>query len=616
LRRTHAELTEVAAERNALTGIWKHPLGMESLRPKRELKRRARRLKNQLGRFRRNLREGGLTVPSASREIVRIGYYNTLREPIEWAREFRDARRLAPITPSVAGNRALTPGGPQDYEVGLLWQDVLSEDRSGERGFQLDSRKLAIRAGAITEQLDATARLAGTDPAFRQNLAHVNGRARELSGWIPRIPGPVDPVVPAADNIVLHLVKESRPFFSNGFTSRSHENFKAEKSAGLEPVVLTEPGFPRSVVGDAFEPVEDFEGIVHHRLDTGIGYGTVPSDRWLEDFTWLAYRKVRQIRPAAIHVSSGRRGFETALVALALKAKTGIPVVYEVRSFFESNWTSETEVEDDSEIFRRRVAVENLCMLEADHVLTLGTAMRDELVSRGVPQEKISLVPNGVNLENFSPGQRDPDLAARHGITMPTFGYVSNMDHYREGQELLVRAAALLQARGIQAQCVLVGGGGRVTELKELAAALKVSDRVVFTGPVPHEKVPDYYRLIDVFVVPRVRERAATYVTPLKPFEAMVLERPVVVSNLPALAEIVDAPHRGLLFEPEDHASLADVVQELLQDPEKRNRLGRAGRDWVVAERQWKHNGPRYRAVFESVITRARRDAAATTEGA
>ncbi|HRO30942.1 glycosyltransferase family 4 protein [Citricoccus sp.] len=606
----------MTAERNALTALWKHPLGVESLRPKRELRRRARKLREHLVRFRGSVRAGELSLPAAGRTLARIGYYNTLREPVEWARDLRQVRRLAAAGPSVAGNQALAPQGPEGYGVGLLWRDVLGEDLGGDRAFELASRRLAIRAGAITEQLDATARLAGTDPAFRQNLAQVNGRARELSGWFPRIPGPVDPVTPAADNIVLHLVKESRPFFSNGFTSRSHENFKAEKAAGLEPVVLTEPGFPRSVVGDAFAPVEDFEGIVHHRLDTGIGYGTVPSDRWLEDFAWLAYRKVREIRPAVIHVSSGRRGFETALVALALKAKTGIPVVYEVRSFFESNWTSETEVEDDSEIFRRRVAVENVCMREADHVLTLGTAMRDELVSRGVPPERISLVPNGVNLENFSPGERDEDLASRHGITMPTFGYVSNMDHYREGQELLVRAAALLQERGVRAQCVLVGGGDRVTELKGLAAALKVSDRVVFTGPVPHERVPDYYRLIDVFVVPRVRERAATYVTPLKPFEAMVLERPVVVSDLPALAEIVDAPHRGLLFEPEDHVSLADVVQGLLADPAERARLGRAGRDWVEAERQWKHNGPRYRTVFESVITRARRRATATTEGA
>jgi phosphatidylinositol alpha-1,6-mannosyltransferase len=419
-----------------------------------------------------------------------------------------------------------------------------------------------------------------------------------------------------ADNLVLHLVKESRPYFSNGFTSRSHENFKAEKAAGLDPVVLTEPGFPRSVAGDDFPSVEDFEGIVHHRLDTGIDYARVPSDRWLEDFAWLAYRKVREIRPAVIHVSSGRRGYETALVALALKEKTGLPVVYEVRSFFEGNWTSETAIEDTSEVYRRRTAVENMCMQEADAVLTLGQAMKAELVSRGIPEDKIGIVPNGVNVENFVPAPVDRELMDRYGITMPTFGYVSNMDHAREGQEYLIRAAALLKRRDVQAQCILVGGGQRIAQLKTLVHELGVQDRVVFTGHIDHSEVSAHYNLIDVFVVPRIRERAASYVTPLKPFEAMAMRRPVVASNLPALAEIVDPPHRGRLFEPEDAASLADAVAGLLADPGLRDELGAAGRAWIEEERQWKHNGPRYRRVFEDVMARAARPAPDHTEGA
>ena len=85
--------------------------------------------------------------------------------------------------------------------------------------------------------------------------------------------------------------------------------------------------------------MEVYDGIEHRRLDTGVDYSAVPADRWQEDFAWLAWQQVRQLRPDVIHVSSGRRGFETALVALALKEKTGIPVVYEVRSFFEANWT-------------------------------------------------------------------------------------------------------------------------------------------------------------------------------------------------------------------------------------------------------------------------------------
>jgi glycosyltransferase involved in cell wall biosynthesis len=140
-----------------------------------------------------------------------------------------------------------------------------------------------------------------------------------------------------------------------------------------------------------------------------------------------------------------------------------------------------------------------------------------------------------------------------------------------------------------------------VETLKGLAARHGIEDRVIFTGPVDHTEIADLYGLIDVFVVPRVRERAAVYVTPLKPFEAMAMERPVLVSDLPALTEIVAAPERGHTFVAEDVPSLARAVSGLLDDPVERERLGRAGRAWIEAERQWKHNGPRYAEVFEQV---------------
>jgi phosphatidyl-myo-inositol dimannoside synthase len=549
-------------------------------------------------------------------QLLRIGYANTVEEPRQWVSRVKGVQRRAGRT-SLGGAKVLTgAGSPADYAVKNVWRQVLEPVRGHDRDYQLAARQLAIRTGQLTEQMVVTSQLARRDPSFRQVLAQSQGRARELSGWIPRIPGPREWIEPAADNLVVHLVKESRPYFSNGFTSRSHENFKAEKAAGLDPVVITEPGFPRSVAGGGFPHVEEFEGIVHHRLDAGIDYANVPSDRWLEDFAWMAYRKVREIRPAVIHVSSGRRGYETALVALALKEKTGIPVVYEVRSFFEGNWTSETAIEDASEVYRRRVAVENMCMQEADAVLTLGEAMKGELVSRGIPEAKIGIVPNGVNLENFIPAPQDPELLERYRITMPTFGYVSNMDHKREGQEYLIRAAHVLKQRGVEAQCIIVGGGQRIEHMKALVRELGLQDRVRFTGHIDHAEVSSHYNLIDVFVVPRIRERAASYVTPLKPFEAMALGRPVVASNLPALAEIVDPPHRGRLFEPEDAAGLADAVAELLADPGLRDELGAAGRSWIENERQWKHNGPRYRRVFEDVIARAVRPAPDHTEGA
>ena len=110
------------------------------------------------------------------------------------------------------------------------------------------------------------------------------------------------------------------------------------------------------------------------------------------------------------------------------------------------------------------------------------------------------------------------------------------MDHYREAQETLV--ARLRRAEGGRARRALRPRGWTARAaamLEELAESLGVADRVHFTGGVDHDEVTDYYSLIDVFVVPRTRERAAIHVTPLKPFEAMSLGIPVVVSDLPAL---------------------------------------------------------------------------------
>lgn len=619
----HDELTELTAERAARS--WRVealtldvPGGVAG-----SLKGRAREIRRRGVTVVKDALSGRLGPTAAVREAARIAFDQVGSVPREALAEMQRLRRRSRGR-QLAGAGPLLAIDPADFEGprAQLWLDLLA-DRYAARGEEdpayrayLDElRRLASAAGALSTSLDTVSQSVHGAPRLKGALSVVNGRAAELSGWLPRIPGGFERVEPAGRKVVLHLVKESRPYFSNGFTSRSHENFKAEQAAGWTPVVLTEPGFPRSVVGDDFEKVEVYDGIEHRRLDTGVDYSAVPADRWQEDFAWLAWQQVRTIRPDVIHVSSGRRGFETALVALALKEKTGIPVVYEVRSFFEANWTPNLELEESGEIFRRRMEVETRCMLAADHVLTLGTAMRDEIVSRGVPAQKVSLVPNAVNLANFVPGPRDAGLAARFGITMPTFGYVSNMDHRREGQELLIEAAVRLKERGIEAQCVLVGGGARVETLKGLAARWDIEDRVVFTGPVDHTEVSALYDLIDVFVVPRIHERAAVYVTPLKPFEAMAMERPVLVSDLPALAEIVQAPERGHTFVAGDVDSLADAVAGLLADPGERERLGAAGRSWIEAERQWKHNGPRYVEVYERVQTRAAGAAAGARAG-
>lgn len=611
LVRVHDELTRLTERSLAAAGRLEAlgvdvPGGLEAV-----LERRLKAARKDLGRIRRDVRARRATPAGAARRALRVLARHGVLAPREALGEFLRLRREG-LRPSVAGAGPLFMApGELDSERARIWVSVLGERYAHEPehyAYLERLRALALRAGQLSTSLDTTDGLASSrpGPALERARRDVNGRMAELSGWLPRIPGPVEPVVPRGERVVLHLVKESRPYLSNGFTSRSHANMLAEREAGWTPVVLTEPGFPEGLTTDRPADVEHVDGIEHRRILTGVDYTRVPFDAWLEDFAQLALPHVRRVRPDVLHASSGRRGYETALVALALKQKTGLPLVYEVRSFFEANWTPDLALEEHSEVFRRRREVETRCMLAADRVLTLGEAMRTEIVSRGVPADRVDVVPNGVRLDAFVPAPRDPDLAAAHGITMPTFGYVSNMDHPREGQELLIRAARRFKDAGRRAQCVLVGGGRRMEELRDLARELAVEDRVVFTGAVDHTEVAGLYGLIDVFVVPRIDERAARYVTPLKPFEAMAMRRPVVVSDLPALREIVAAPARGHVFAAGDQAALAETVARLLDDDAERARLADAGRAWVEAERQWSHNGPRYDRAYLAAIEHAR----------
>jgi len=163
-----------------------------------------------------------------------------------------------------------------------------------------------------------------------------------------------------------------------------------------------------------------------------------------------------------------------------------------------------------------------------------------------------------------------------------------------------LEAAASLRKRGRSFKLLLVGDGRDRDALVEQARRLGLDDgTLVMPGRVPNDEIAHYYSLIDAFVVPRTADRVSSLVTPLKPFEAMAMERALVVSDLPPLREIVTPGETGLLFRPQDAADLAAVLEGLLDDEALRVRLGRQAREWVTAERTWAQNGQRYRTLYE-----------------
>jgi len=448
-----------------------------------------------------------------------------------------------------------------------------------------------LRATLTAEQTLLTAPPPGQSMivASSGHIAPVSGHDHETAREAPA------PHVPGR---VLHLVTDALPTTSAGYTIRTHEIALAQREAGLDPHVATRTGYPVTQGSIDGRRLVVLDGVPYHRLlpwRMPGGPSAGPSERGLE----LAAALTRQLRPAVLHAASN---FANARLALALGERYGLPVVYEVRGFWEDTWLSRYPDNNKlaaSELYQRNRDLETRCMLAADLVVTLGEAMRDEIAARGVPREKILIVPNAVSAEFLQPLPDATTLREELGIKPDeqVVGEVTSLVPH-EGIGTLLEATAILRARGVPVRALIVGDGPERAALQRQAAQAGLAEAAVFTGRVPASKVRQFHALLDVFVVPRTPDRVCQLVTPLKPVEAMASGLCVVTSEVKALTEIVKHEVTGMQTVPQDPVSLADCLEQLLYSPDIRRKLGDNAREWVARDRTWANHAARYRDAY------------------
>jgi glycosyltransferase involved in cell wall biosynthesis len=454
------------------------------------------------------------------------------------------------------------------------------------------ARRLRATLAAEQALLAAPPRGQSMIMASSGQIAPVSGHDHETGHGSPAayVPGRV-----------LHLVTDALPTTSAGYTIRTHEIAVAQREAGLDPHVATPCGYPVTQGRLDGRRLVELDGMPYHRLlpwhmPAGpAGPSTAPSPRGLE----LAAGLTRRLRPSVLHAASN---YANARLALALRERYGLPVVYEVRGFWEDTWLSrhpDGAKLAASELYQRNRELETRCMLAADLVVTLGEAMREEIVARGVPAEKILIVPNAVSAEFLRPLPDATTLREQLGIKPdePVVGEVTSLVPH-EGIGTLLEATAMLRARGLPARALIVGDGPERAALQRQAAQAGLAGAAVFTGRVPASKVRQFHALLDVFVVPRTPDRVCQLVTPLKPVEAMASGLCVVTSEVKALTEIVKHEVTGMQTVPQDPVSLADCLERLIYSPDIRRKLGDNAREWVAGDRTWAHNAARYRDAY------------------
>jgi PEP-CTERM/exosortase A-associated glycosyltransferase len=400
---------------------------------------------------------------------------------------------------------------------------------------------------------------------------------------------------------ILHVFDHSVPI-QDGYATRSWAILQEQQARGWQVFPVTGPR-----QGSLADGTEVVSGLAFQRTwDRPSLAARLPVLRQFWSI-WLMYRRlltlIPELRPDVVHAHSPALN---GVAAYWAAKRSGVPLVYEVRAFWEDAAVDQGTSSEHGLRYRLTRALENHVFKRADRVVAICEGLRSDIEARKLCRLPVAVVPNAVEHERFAqPTARDTVLAEKHGLQAGhTLGFIGSFYDY-EGLDLAIRAMPGLLAQDPAMKLLLVGGGQQEPALRALAVSLGLREQVIFTGKVPFSEVERYYSVIDLLVYPRKSLRLTETVTPLKPLEAMAQRRVFVASNVGGHRELVQHGETGVLFKADDVDALARCVRELLADPALQQRLRVNGERFVREERNWRNSVAVYDAVYAGAVKAA-----------
>jgi PEP-CTERM/exosortase A-associated glycosyltransferase len=401
---------------------------------------------------------------------------------------------------------------------------------------------------------------------------------------------------------IAHILDHSLPLHS-GYAFRTVAILREQRLLGWDTVQLTTPK-----QGDSAAAEEIADGWRFYRTaPPSRGMRRLPGMSLIAQMRATARRLgevVRREKPDVLHAHSP---VLSALPALWVGRQYGIPVVYELRALWEDAAVDHGTMVEGGIRYRLSRALETFALRRANQIVTICEGLREDILARGIAADKVTVVPNAVDIEAFQFGRTaDPELKRALGLDGKTvIGFAGSFYNY-EGLDLLIDAVDLLRRSHPDVSLLLVGGGFQEANLKARVQRLGLQGHAVFTGRVAHAQVQRYYDLIDVLAYPRYRMRLTDVVTPLKPLEAMAQGRVVVASDVGGHKELIRDGQTGYLFPAGDAQALAGRLAYVLAHREEWDRVRRAGRRFVESERSWTNSVARYEAVYRRLLDEPR----------
>jgi PEP-CTERM/exosortase A-associated glycosyltransferase len=399
---------------------------------------------------------------------------------------------------------------------------------------------------------------------------------------------------------VLHVLDHSIPLHS-GYTFRTRAILKQQQALGWDTVQIT------SLKHIAEGPdKEEVDALTFYRTRSAGGLlARMPVLNQWEVVSTLERRLDAVIpleRPDVLHAHSPSL---TGVAAVRAGRRHGIPVVYECRAFWEDAAADHGTSSEGGLRYRLTKALETWVFRNADALTCICEGLRSDIVSRGIPASKVTVIPNAVDIQRFDYcPPRDDALGRELGLDDVTvLGFIGSFYGY-EGLSLAVGALPKILESNPGTALLLVGGGPQEANLKRQVAELGLEERVLFTGRVPHDQVQRYYSLVDIFLYPRLHMRLTDLVTPLKPLEAMAQGKLVLASDVGGHQELIQDGVNSRLFRAGSSDALAAAVVDMLGQRDGWQAMREAGRQYVEQERNWPTSVDNYRDVYGGLLGR------------
>ncbi len=355
----------------------------------------------------------------------------------------------------------------------------------------------------------------------------------------------------------------------NAPASRTFEHCREWVRKGHRVTVITcAPNFPKGKVFDGYQnkafQTETIEGIEVIRVWSYITANEGFVRRILDYLSFMASAIVASPRVHDVDLVIGTSPqFFTAVAAYVVSRMKRIPYVFELRDLWPESIKAVGAMKE-SFALRMLERLEMFLYRKAARIVSVTESFKQVLMRRGIEGTKIEVVTNGVDVSQFKPRPKDPELTRKLGLEGKfVAGYIGThgMAH---SLETLLQAADRL--RGQNFAFIFLGDGARKQALREMADQMKL-DNVVFIDSVPKADVPKYWSLLDVSIIHLRKTELFTTVIPSKLFECMGMGIPVLHGVEGESADIVRREQVGIPFEPEGVDQLCEALQSLKSDP-------------------------------------------------